>query len=80
MRRLLPGHAVQDAPDLRDGFRRGGGIVDLLVVLRSEVFLKVGFSNADAPADADGAELGCLDVSTDSDWVQAKTLCHVVDS
>lgn len=79
MRRLLPGNAVQDPPDLRYSLRRGSGILNLLVVLYSEVLLQIGLSDADAPAHADCAQLARLDVSAHGDRVQLQPIRHVAD-
>ena len=79
MRRLLPGNAVQDPPDLRHGFRRRSGILDLVVVLCSEVLLQISLADADAAADTNGAQLPGLDVPADGDGMQLQPFRHVVD-
>ena len=79
MRRLLPGNAVQDPPDLRNGFRRGSGILDLLIVPCSEVLFQVSLADADAAADTDGAQLARLNVAPDRDGMHPQPFRHVVD-
>ncbi len=78
--KLLPGNAVQDPPDLRYGFRRGSGILNLHVVLCSEIIIQISLADADAAPYADGPQLARLNVAAHRDGMQLQPLRHVVDS
>lgn len=75
---LLPRNAVQDPPDLRNGLRRGSGILAPLVVC-AEILLQIGLADADAAANAHRSQLARLNVTPDRDGMHLQPFRHVVD-